>query len=295
MVYSKKEKIGQVLLFLFFVTFCALILYPFLLLVSVSFSSEEAIGQNGYRLIPQEWSLEAYRFVFKNPASLINAYKVTAIYSVVAMVLSVLTMSMMAFPLTRREIKSRRFLSLYLYFTMLFSGGLVPTYILITKYLHLNDTIWVYILPSLISPWYVFMIRTFFQGLPEEIFESVRIDGGTMYTVFFRFVLPLSKPVLATVALMIFLGKWNDWNTALLYIEDESLMSLQYLLQRIMQNLQLLRSLGNMGATMLDTEQIPSETVRMAMAVVVAGPALIVFPFFQKYFVKGLTVGSVKG
>ncbi|MBP3362008.1 MAG: carbohydrate ABC transporter permease [Clostridia bacterium] len=294
MLYSKRQKLSQALLILFFVILCTLIIYPFLLLVGVSLSSEKAIGQYGYQLIPKEWSLASYKYVFENPSAILNAYKVTAIFSVTAMVLSVLLMAMMAFPLTRKEVRARRALSFFLYFTMLFSGGLVPTYILITKYLHLNDTIWVYILPSLISPWYVFMIRTFFQDLPEEIFESVRLDGGTSYTIFFRFVIPLSKPVLATVALLIFLGKWNDWYTALLYIEDESLMSLQYLLQRIMQNLKLLQSLEG-SASMVSTEKIPSETVRMAMAVVVAGPALVVFPFFQKYFVKGLTVGSVKG
>lgn len=290
----KGKKISQLLLMLFFVVLCAAIIYPFLLLVSVSLSSESAIGQNGYQLISKEWSVSAYAYVFQNPRAILNAYKVTAFFSFVSMILSVLLMAMMAFPLTRKEIKGRRVLSFYLYFTMLFSGGLVPTYILITKYLHLNDTIWVYILPSLISPWYIFMIRTFFQDLPEEMFESVKLDGGTNYTVFFRFVIPLSKPVLATVALLVFLGKWNDWNTALLYIEDENLMSLQYLLQRLMKNIELLRSLGNQ-TTIISTENIPSETVRMAMAVVAAGPALVVFPFFQKYFVKGLTVGSVKG
>lgn len=295
MLNTKSEKIGQWLLTLLFIVLCAFIIYPFLLLVGISFTSESAIGKFGYRLIPSAWSLEAYKYVFNNPKAILNAYKITALYSVIAMILSVLLMSMMAFPLTRREMKSRRALSFFLYFTMLFSGGLVPTYILITKYLHLNDTIWVYIIPSLISPWHVFMIRTFFQGLPEEIFESVKLDGGTIYTIFFRFVLPLSKPVLATVALLTFLGKWNDWNTALLYIEKENLMSLQYLLQRIMQNLELLKSLdGNMNLTG-EMANIPSETVRMAMAIVVAGPALVVFPFFQKYFVKGLTVGSVKG
>lgn len=295
MLNTKSEKIGQFALTLLFAVLCALIIYPFLLLVGISFTSESAIGKFGYRLIPSEWSLEAYKYVFNNPKSILNAYKVTGLYSVAAMILGVLLMSMMAFPLTRKEMKSRKVISFVLYFTMLFSGGLVPTYILITKYLHLNDTIWVYILPTLISPWHVFMIRTFFQGLPEEIFESVKLDGGTIYTIFFRFVLPLSKPVLATVALLIFLGKWNDWNTALLYIEKENLMSLQYLLQRIMQNLELLKSLdGNINA-MDELANIPSETVRMAMAIVVAGPALVVFPFFQKYFVKGLTVGSVKG
>ena len=208
--------------------------------------------------------------------------------------LSVLLMSMIAYPLACGHMRGKRGISFYLYFTMLFSGGLVPTYILITQYLHLDDTIWVYILPGLISPWYVFMIRTFFQGLPYEIYESAVIDGANEYRIFAQMILPLSKPVLATVALFMFLNQWNNWYTSMLYINKDSLCSLQYLLQRIMQNIELLQETENNGI-MLKTSEIPSETVRMAMAVVVAGPALLVFPFFQKYFVKGLTVGSVKG
>ena len=146
----------------------------------------------------------------------------------------------------------------------------------------------------MINPWYVFMMRTFFQGIPGEIIESATIDGASEYTIFVKMILPLSKPVLATVALFIFLGKWNDWNTALIYIQNEKLYSLQYLLQKIMTNLDMLKQMQQTG---MDTSMIdvPGETIRMAMAVIVAGPALVIFPFFQKYFVKGLTVGSVKG
>ena len=178
---------------------------------------------------------------------------------------------------------------------MLFSGGLVPTYILITQYLHLNDTIWVYILPGLISPWYVFMIRTFFKNIPGEIIEAVMLDGASEFTIYSKIVVPLSKPVLATVALFMFLANWNDWYNSMLYINDESLISLQYLLQRIMQNITLLQENSMNMSSFLDDIKIPSETVRMAMAVVVAGPALLIFPFFQKYFVQGLTIGGVKG
>ena len=213
------------------------------------------------------------------------------------MVLAVLFMAMLAYPLSKRDFKGKKTISFYVYFTMLFSGGLVPTYILITEYLHLDDTLWVYILPGLISPWYVFMMRTFFQDIPYEISESACIDGAGEYTIFFRMILPLSKPVLATVALFTFLAKWSDWYTAMLYINDDNLISLQYLLQRMMENITLLTTISDSGglAMTLSDVEIPSETVRMAMAVIVAGPALLIFPFFQKYFVKGLTIGSVKG
>ena len=182
------------------------------------------------------------------------------------------------------------------YFTMLFSGGLVPTYLLNTQYLHLNDTIWIYILPTLINPWNVFLMRTFFSQIPEEIHESTVIDGASEYRYLLSMIVPLSTPVLATVALFTFLARWNEWFVSMLYIDDQKLVSLQYLLQRIMKNIQLLQDTSSsMRSAMVDSSRIPTESVRMAMAIVVAGPALVIFPFFQRYFAKGLTVGSVKG
>lgn len=290
------RKKHQPILTLVFILLCAAVIIPFLMLVSISFSSEKSVIEYGYGLIPKEFSLDAYKYVFKNPKAIIDAYKVTAIFSISKMVLAVVFTSMIAYPLSRRNLKGRRAISFYLYFTMLFGGGLVPTYILITQYLHLGDTMWVYILPGLVSPWYVFMMRTFFQDLPEEMIESAVIDGAGEYTIYAKFIIPLSKPVLATIGLMTFLAMWNDWYTSMLYINKQELESLQYLLQKIMLNLKLLQdSSMNPGASMVSLKDIPSETVRMAMAIVVAGPALVVFPFFQKYFVRGLTVGSVKG
>lgn len=210
------------------------------------------------------------------------------------MVLSVLLMALVAYPLTKKDLPGRNAINFYLYFTTLFGGGLVATYILMTKFLHLNDTIWIYILPGLLSPWSIFMMRTFFNGIPGEIVESATIDGASEYKILFSMILPLSKPVLATLGLMVFLGAWNDWNTALIYITKPELYSLQYLLQKIMEDIKQLQQ-SEQAAAMMQNQNIPSESIRMAMAVVVAGPALFVFPFFQKYFVRGLTVGSVKG
>jgi len=291
-VVKNKRQAGLIFVF---IIICGFIVFPFIMLVSVSLSDEQSVIRNGYRLIPEMLSLDAYKFVFKNPISVLNAYKITGMFSVLSMVASVMMMSMIAYPLSRTTFSKRRIVSFFLYFTMLFSGGLVPSYILITQYLHLDDTIWVYILPAMISPWYVFMIRTFFQGLPEAIIESAYIDGASEFVIFLRIVVPLSKPVLATIALLVFLDKWNDWYTSMLYINNEGLISLQYLLQRIMNNITLLQDQQKNMQSVYTATEIPSETVRMAMAVVVAGPALFVFPFFQKYFVKGLTVGSVKG
>ena len=289
--FFKDKQIG---LNIIFIILCALMIYPLLMVIAVSLTKESDVVLHGYKLIPKEITFTAYEYVFKNPERVINAYKVTAIFSFLGMFLSVLLMAMIAYPLSNRRFKLRKQLNFFLYFTMLFNGGLVPTYILITKYLQLADTIWVYILPGLISPWYVFMMRTFFSDIPEEMLEAVKIDGGNQFISFFGFVIPLSKPVLATVALFIFLTRWNDWNTSMLYINNPDLYSLQFLLQDIMQNISLLQN-NETASMMLSMEEIPSETVRMAMAMIVAGPALLIFPFFQKYFTKGLTVGSVKG
>ena len=292
---KKSAYISQISLTIIFIILCALVLIPFLTVVSISLSSEADISAFGYSIIPRNLDLSAYSFIFNNPGSIISAYRVTIIFSVIGTILSILLMAMAAYPLSKRTMPFRRGFSFYFYFTMLFGGGLVPTYILITQYLHLGDKIWVYILPGLISPWYIFLMRTFFQGLPEEMMEAALIDGASEYQIFFRMVLPLSKPVIASVGLFGFLIRWNDWMTALLYIDKQSLISLQYLLQRIMRNLEVLQNFEMSGGQLMSAADIPSETVRMAMAVVVAGPALVIFPFFQKYFVKGLTVGSVKG
>ena len=291
---NKKERTYQIVLCLIFTVICALIIFPFWLIVSASLSSASQLAKEGYQMIPRPVDFSAYKVVFENPGQVLRAYWVTFVFSVATMALGVLFMAMIAYPLSRKSLRGRGAINFYLYFTMLFSGGLVPTYIVISSMLHLNNTMWVYILPALISPWYTFMMRTFFSGIPGEIIESSTIDGASEYKIFFGMILPLSKPVLATVALFMFLGQWNNWYTALIYITRQELYSLQYLLQSIMENINMLKQNPQM-ASMMEKSDIPSETVQMAMAVVVAGPALIIFPFFQKYFVKGLTVGSGKG
>jgi len=292
---KNSSRTTQIFLNVVFVIISALVILPFILLVSASFSDEKDVIMNGYSLIPRIFSTAAYEYVLKNPTTIVNAYKTTITFSVVAMVLSTLLMSMIAYPLTKRDLKGRTFLSFYLYFTMLFSGGMVPSYILITQYLHLQDTIWVYIIPALISPWHIFMLRTFFQGLPESITEAALIDGASEYRIFFTIILPLSKPVLATIALFQFLGHWNSWTPSMLYINRRTeLYSLQYMLQKIMRDIVFMKE--NTGNSLVENmSEIPTETVRMATAMLVAGPALVVFPFFQKYFTRGLTVGGVKG
>ena len=182
---------------------------------------------------------------------------------------------------------------------MLFNGGLVPNYILNTQYLHLNDTIWIYILPSLVGAWNIFIFKSFFQGLPDGLVEAAKIDGAREFQIYFKMIIPLSTPVIATIGFMGLVGKWNDWNTALLYIRKPELYSLQYLLQKILREAEYLKNLRESNAAaaaMLGgDEALPAESMRYAMAMLAAGPMLIVFPFFQKYFSKGMVVGSIKG
>ncbi len=294
--FKKRNRFYQILLNMLFAVICFITIFPLLLVVSISLSAESDVIEYGYRLIPMKLDLSAYQYVFLNSAAVLNAYKVTAIFSVFGTFLSVFVMAGLAFALSKRNLPGKNVMSFYIFFTMLFSGGLVPSYILITNYLHLADNMLVYILPALVSPWYVFMMRTFFTSLPYEMTESAQIDGANEYMIFFEIVLPLSKSVLATVALLTFLGKWNDWFTSMMYINDEHLYSLQFLLQKIMNNIKMIQEQSAKGmGSFVSTSEIPSETARMAMAIVVAGPALVVFPFFQKYFVKGMTVGAVKG
>ena len=216
--YKKRNRIYQILLNILFVVICLVTIFPFLLVVAVSLSAESDIIEYGYRLIPMKLDVSAYQYVFRNSTAVLNAYKVTAIFSAAGTFLSVFVMAGLAFALSKRNLPGKNAMSFYIFFTMLFSGGLVPSYILITNYLHLADTIWVYILPGLVSPWYVFMMRTFFTSLPYEMTESAQIDGASEYMIFFEIVLPLSKSVLATVTLLTFLGKWNDWFTSMMKV-----------------------------------------------------------------------------
>ncbi|AEE97809.1 carbohydrate ABC transporter permease [Mahella australiensis] len=293
---TNKVSIGPTLIYIFFSIYAIICLIPFIAVVSISLSGEKDIVDFGYSLIPKNVDLSAYRYIFSDPTQLIRSYEVTIFVTVIGTILSVLFMAMIAYALSRSSFKYKSPISFYIFFTMLFNGGLAPTYILITQYLHMADTIWVLIVPGLINAWHIILLRTFFQKMPESIIESAKMDGASEMRVFFQFMLPLSTPALATVAFLGAMGRWNDWFTALLYINKPELMPLQYLLQRMLSNIQFMQQLmDNMPAAFINADLVPSESARMAMAVVAAGPMLVVFPFFQKYFVEGLTVGSVKG
>lgn len=278
------------------ILYSAICLVPFLLVLSASFTNEHALNANGFKLIPSEFDLTAYEFIFKSPQKILRSYGVTIFVTVATVVGGVLIMSMIGYTLARSNCKFARPLSFYVFFTLLFSGGMVPTYILMTQVLGWKDTYAVMIVPSLVYAFHVIMIRTFFSKLPPALFESAKIDGANEFVIFFRIALPLSIPVLATVAFFTAMSKWNDWQTGLLYLTKENMEPLQYMLYRIEQNIQsLLTALSQGGGITVDLRDIPGQNLLMAMAVVAAGPMLVVFPFFQKYFISGLTVGAVKG
>lgn len=285
------------LIYLFFIVFSLSFVIPFILVLSVSFSSEEAIRSYGYSLIPNRFELTAYRFVFSNPEQIVNSYQVTAFQAAFGTLLSVLLMALCAYPLSRKDFSYRGPITFFIFFTMIFGGGLVPTYILITQYLSIDNTVWVYILPLLANAFHIIIMRTFFQQIPSSFRESAKIDGANELRIFFQIIVPISKPVLATISLLGVLERWNNWFTALIYIRRPELYSLQYLLQRILMQAEFVRAMAREmpGNIDLADMQVPTESMRFAMAVVAAGPMLVVFPFFQKYFVKGLTIGGVKG
>ncbi|MEG0353231.1 MAG: carbohydrate ABC transporter permease [Cellulosilyticaceae bacterium] len=293
---SKYDKAAKVVIHMILIFFSICCIIPFIAVLSISFSSEVAIGTYGYSLFPKEFSMEAYKFILESPETIMRSYWVTIKVCAVGTMLSLFIMSLCAYPLSRKDFKYRNAISFYIFFTMIFSGGLVPTYIWVSKYLNLGNNFWVLVLPAVVSPWYLMLMRTFFQTIPYEIIESATIDGAGELEIYCKIIIPLAKPALATVGLFTLLGFWNDWFRGLLYIEDQSLVTLQYMLHKMMANIQELQNAMASGVGVsVDMTNLPNESARMAMCVLAAGPMIFVFPFFQKYFVKGLTVGSVKG
>lgn len=278
-----------------FILFSLACIIPLVSIISISLSNETDIIKNGYSLFPRVFDISAYAYVLYEPIQIINAFKVSIIVSILGTFISLIVTAGIAYTLSRHDYKFKNPLSFFVFFTMMFNGGLVPTYILISNYLHLKDTIWVLILPYVAAPFFILLLRTFMQKIPYDIIESCMMDGASEFRIFFQIILPLAKPGLATVALFTILHYWNDWFLSLLYIEKESLVPLQYMLYRMMNNITFLTSSSNQMPPGLNNTVIPSESARMAMAILAAGPMLAVFPFFQQYFVRGLTVGAVKG
>ena len=274
------------------------VVMPMVLVITVSFSSTASIAKVGYSFFPAEWTLQGYDYLIKLGTQLKDSYVVSIGYAVFGTALSLLVMSLHAYVLAQYNFPARRFLTWMLFFTMLFGGGLVPSYILNVRYLRISNTFWIFLLPGLANAWSVIILRTFLKtAVPESLIDSARIDGAGHFKIFGFIVLPLFKAGIATIGLFGFVQRWNDWFLALLYNDKPSLTPLQTLLYRLQSNINFLRDNAEIAATpdgLALIKSLPTDNLRMACTVAVVLPILLAYPFFQRYFVRGMLVGSIK-
>lgn len=290
-----KWKKAKLPLHIFFVVLCILFVYPVALTIIVSFTENKEIVYNGYSLFPEKWSLEGYSYALKNHG-IANAYKISILTSVAGMVLSVLILFLYAYPLSRKDFKKRTAFTYFAYFSTYLSGGLVPWYIMCTQVYGLKNNLWALFVPHLMTPSYIIILRTFItNNVPMEMIEAAKIDGASEYRIVWQLVFSLAKPGIATIALFKLLSFWNDYYLPMMLVTDNELYNLQYYLQIMFTNVQRMADDILTDLPGMQLAELPTETIRMAMCVITMGPILVIYPFFQKYFVKGLTVGSVKG
>ncbi|WP_318753934.1 carbohydrate ABC transporter permease [Globicatella sp. PHS-GS-PNBC-21-1553] len=268
--------------------------FPFIFIIIVSLTSENSIIQNGYKLFPSEWSIEGYRYLSTMSGQILNALMVSVLVTVLGTIINVTFTSTYAYALSRPNLPFKKFFLVLIIIPMLIGAGLVPGYIVVTNLLNLKNTIWALILPAAFSPFNIIIMRTFFKkSVPNSIIESARIDGASELRVFLQIVLPLSVPGLATIGLFAAIGYWNDWFNALLYITKTNLYPLQYVLMNIQSNIDYMLDNAGLGIN-ISQLNIPKEATRMALVVIATLPIAVSYPFFQKYFISGLTIGGVK-
>lgn len=294
-VQQEIRLVPRVLIYLVVGTFSVGCLIPFLLIISGSFTDEAEIITKGFAFIPNKVSYAPWVMIYHDIRRIINGYIITVTVTVAGTLLSLLVTAMLAYPLSVPTLKYRNYIAFFAFFTMIFYGGMVPWYIIVSRVLHLRNTIFALILPYTVNAWNMFLLRNFFRTIPKEIPESAKIDGAGELTIFTRLILPLAKPGLATVGLFVALGYWNDWWLGLMFIENHRLFPVQLLLRAIISNVQFLRS-ATASAVQSDASGIlPAEGVKMATGLVTIGPIIFLYPFVQKYFIKGIIVGAVKG
>lgn len=272
-------------------------LMPILLIVIASFTAENSLIQFGYSYVPKKWSLDAYYYMVKQGVTITRAYGVSFFVTIVGTSISVLLTTMLAYPMSRKSFKYRNILAFFVFFTMLFNGGIVPSYIMWTKIFAIKNTIWALIIPNyLVTAFNVILVKNYYSNsIPESLIEAAQIDGASELTIFGKIMLPLAVPTVATISLFTGLCYWNDWTNGLYYIDDQKLFSIQQLLMKIMNNIQALRSNSNAALLGTGAVDLPGTSIRMAMAVIGILPIMLVYPFVQKYLVKGVVVGAVKG
>lgn len=264
-------------------------LFPFLIVLGVSFTDESSIAKNGFKILPGKVSLDAYRALFSNGSTIFDAYKVTLFVTIVGTALAVMITCLMGYALSKKYLRYRNIINMFVYIPMVFYGGIVPFFIVLVK-LHFTNNIWGLIIPMIFNPFNLFLILNFFRGLPEEIMEAARIDGAGEFRVFWSIAMKLALPGIATITLFYALAFWNEWTLSLYLISDTRLYPLQFLLRQILSRVTYVAS---SGAQM--SGNIPAESTKMATVILTIGPIVLVYPFIQKYFVKGITIGSVKG
>ena len=267
--------------------------FPFIFVIIISLTSEQSLLEHGYSIFPKEWSLDAYKYLLQSGGALAQSYMVTIVVTILGTIINVSMVSTYAYAISRKGFKYRRQFTFLVFFTMLFGGGMVPSYIVMTQVLGLKNTIWALILPLAFNSFNIIVMRTFFQkSVPDSIIESARIDGASEFRIFTKIVIPLAIPGIATIALFSTLAYWNDWFNAMLYIDYQNLVPLQHMLMKIEKNMEFIRQNAMLSGEVMSA--LPQESVRMAMVVVSTLPIACTYPFFQKYFISGLTIGGVK-
>lgn len=295
--YNKIKKPTNVLFNVILAVLSLLCVIPFIFVIIISLTDEHSLAMNGYRFIPEKWSLYAYQYIVNAGENILRSYGVTIFITIVGTIIGLLLTGTYAYALSRKTYAYRSFFTKVITIPMLFSGGMIANYLIVTKVLMLKNSVWALILPLCLNSYNIIVLRTFFKtSIPDAVVESAKIDGASEWTLFFKIVIPMAKPGLATIALFLVLGYWNDWFNALMYMDDKTWIPLQYLLMQIESSIDWLASNKSMMGVdgIQAAANLPKETIKMAIVVISTLPIACAYPFFQRYFVNGLTVGAVK-
>ena len=291
---ARKDMWVKVLAYVVVGGFGLICLYPLLLTVTVSFTPESVIAADGYRLLPREWTLDTYVYIFAHSgARILRSYGVTTLVTVAGTLGAMLVTCMLSYAISLPEMRYRNVIAFICNFTSIFSAGLVPWYVVCVNWYNLRDSIFALIIPAMFSVWNMFLMRTYFKAISVSLYDAAKIDGAGHWTIFFRIALPLSKTALLTVGMMYALSFWNDWWHALMFISDRNLYPLQYYLYSIVSNVNAISS-GRVPSGAAATIRLPAETVKMAVTIITIGPIIFLYPFVQRYFVQGIMTGAVK-
>ena len=295
-ILTTQEKVICKIAHIVLIIMCILAVIPFWLLISASLSDSSYAIREGYKFIPEKLSLDAYRYILSQWGQVGRAYLITITVTVIGTLLSLFVTSLLAYGLSQKDLPGAKLITALILFTMLFSGGIVPQYLIYNNYLHVKNTIWGLVLPNLLTNGFtVILVRNYFRSsIPQELIEAMEMDGAGPIRIYFQLMLPLSKPILATVGIMSAVSYWNDWTNGLYYITDSKLYSVQQLLNEMNNNLNFLANNASQLVG-VDTSALPTATMRMAIAAVAIIPIMIAYPFFQRYFTKGIVLGAVKG